>query len=255
MPSTASAGSIGVGAARRGLRVDAVDRGLLGAATVPEPAVRSADENVHTDVAGSTAASVSHQRLARSRGRAATRASPVGPRRRGSSAAARLAAAGLDDGARPAVAARGVAEQVGRRSSPGRSAPAHRAPAARRVGERSASRRDGRGTARFHAARLRRRVRYGGARVRCGTASGYDSQQRVGLGPAATSSASLLSGVFTRVLTGYTSNHSSGAGTSIASSAPTSSVVGIEPLRPTRCSSSTTGMRSWIGSSTRWRAS
>ncbi len=63
-----------------------------------------------------------------------------------------------------------------------------------------------------------------------------------------TSPASLFSGLFTRVLTGYTSSQSSGAGSSTDCSACTSVFAGSSHASH-EASGSITGMREWIGSS------
>src|SRR3954454_16119259 len=76
----------------------------------------------------------------------------------------------------------------------------------------------------------------------------YDSSS-VSASAGTTSSASLFFGLFTRALTGYASTQSSGAGASNASSAATSWWAGSSHSSHD-ASSSTTGMRSWIGAST-----
>ena len=147
--------------ARRELGVDPVDAGLLGAPPVPEAAVRSAGEKVHTEAPGSVAARASCSARAPSRKyRDQTGAGRGVGRQLGGGV---LAAAALDDRPRPPVAARAMTRGGPPPSSPDTTGPAPRAPPRRR---------------RRRARRSRARGAAGTARSPC--PGGYDSEERVG---------------------------------------------------------------------------
>ena len=233
MPSTASAASIGVGVPAAELGVVAVHRGLLRPPPLPERrGAVGRRERPHRRVGRDRRQRVD-QRAAPRRGRRrpARRLSGTSA---GISGRTRSVLRLLDD-RRAQSSPRTQCRAGRRRSTPGTSAPARRRRAAvGGVGEALRARaRAGRGTAcGVHAAA----EDYG-----TGQSSVSGSTRRM-------SSASLLSGEFTRVLTGYTSSQSSGAGAA-SPRARRRRRWWDRATCPSRASSSITGMREWIGSS------